>query len=230
MKITLAIIAKNEIKSSEILIPKINLSKFDQVFLIDGKSTDGTPEYYRKMNISVYTQKTKGLGGAVFEARKRCKTDAMIIWHPDGNENYKDTYKFQRYFELGAEFVIPSRMIKGSKNEEDDNFLKPRKWANILFVTIANMLWGNSTCKATDPTQGFRGITINAYDKLKLDMTNLTIDYQMTIRALKRKIRIIQFPTIEGKRLFGQTNFKSIPTGIAELKMLIREIKIGYNF
>ena len=73
-------------------------------------------------------------------------------------------------------------------------------------------------------------INKHTYDKLKLDMSNLTIDYQMIIRALKVKLNIVEFSTKEGERLFGETNFKSIPTGIAELKMLIREIKIGCKF
>ena len=121
-------------------------------------------------------------------------------------------------------------MIRGSFNEEDNQFFKPRKWANIILMFIANTFWGSKTCKASDPTQGFRGITIKAYDKLKLDMSNLTIDYQMIIRALKVKLNIVEFSTKEGERVFGETNFKSIPTGIAELKMLIREIKIGCKF
>lgn len=230
MKLSLAIIARNEKASSEIIIPKIDIKQFDEVYVVDGHSSDGTQAYYEKIGIAVYEQATKGLGGATFEARKRCKTDAFIIFHPDGNENYLDLYKFKKFFDNGADFIIPSRMIAGSKNEEDEFFLKPRKWTNIALVAIANFLWGSKKCYGTDPTQGFRGITVKAYDKLKLDMANLTIDYQMVIRALKAKINIVEFPTIEGKRLFGETNFKSIPTGIAELKMLFREIKIGYKF
>jgi len=230
MKVALAIITWNERKSSEVVIPKINLKKFDQVYLVDGHSVDGTQNFYKKMKIPVYEQKIQGLGGATFEARKRCKADAFIIFHPDGNESVKDLYKFRGYFNRGGELIIPSRMIAGSVNEEDRQLLKPRKWANITFVKIANFIWGSKDCYATDPTQGYRGITVKAYDKLKLDMSNLTIDYQMVIRALKKKVKIVEFPTIEGRRLFGETRFKSIPTGIAELKMLWREMKIGMNF
>lgn len=230
MKITLAIIAWNEKKSSEIMIPKINLKKFDQLLVIDGGSKDGTQKFYKHLGFEVHQQKIKGLGGATFEARKRCKTEAMIFFHPDGNENPQDLYKFKPLFEKGADLIIPSRMIPGAKNEEDDKLFKPRKWFNQLLVAIANIFFGDDTHSATDPTQGYRGITVKAYDQLKLDMANLTIDYQMIIRALKKKIKIIEFPTIEGHRLFGETTFKSIPTGIAELKMLWREIIIGKKF
>lgn len=227
--ISLAIIVWNELKSSEVIFPQINQKGFEQIYVIDGGSTDGTKEFYAKYGIPVYKQSVKGLGGATFEARKRCETEAIVFFHPDGNENPADLPKFRTCFNKGAELVIPSRMILGSRNEEDDEFLKPRKWVNQVLVLIANILWGDSSHKATDPTQGYRGITVKAYDKLQLDMANLTIDYQMIIRALKKKISIMEFPTIEGERLFGETTFKSIPTGIAELKMLWREIMMGNN-
>lgn len=229
-KISLAIIAWNELESSKIIFPQIDKKIFTEIFVIDGGSTDGMKEYYQKNNIPVYKQSVRGLGGATFEARKRCKTDAIVFFHPDGNENPQDLSKFSEYFNMGAELVIPSRMIEGSLNEEDGQIFKPRKWTNKILVFIANILWGNNNHKATDPTQGFRGITVSAYDRLKLDMSNLTIDYQMIIRALKNKIVIKEFPTKEGERLFGETTFKSIPTGIAELKMLWREIKLGNNY
>lgn len=227
--ISLAIIVWNELKSSEVIFPQINQKCFEQIYVIDGGSTDGTKEFYKEHGIPVYQQSVKGLGGATFEARKRCKTEAIVFFHPDGNENPADLPRFRTHFNKGGELVIPSRMIEGSKNEEDDQFLKPRKWVNQILVSIANILWGDNTYKATDPTQGYRGITVETYDKLHLDMANLTIDYQMIIRSLKKKVSIVEFPTIEGKRLFGETTFKSIPTGIAELKMLWREIKLGKN-
>ncbi len=229
-KTSLAIIAWNELLSSQVIFPLIDKSLFDEIYVIDGGSTDGMKEYYENHGIPVYRQQVRGLGGATFEARKRCTTDAMVFFHPDGNENPTDLNKFKQLFDLGAELVIPSRMIKGSVNEEDCKLIKPRKWTNQALVFIANTLWGDVAHHATDPTQGFRGITVRAYDKLHLDMHNLTIDYQMIIRALKEKLTIVEFPTTEGERLFGETSFQSIPTGIAELKMLWREIKIGRTY
>jgi hypothetical protein len=44
---------------------------------------------------------------------------------------------------------------------------------------------------------------------------------------LKLGIPITEFPTIEGHRIAGATHFASIPTGIAELKLVWREWKMG---
>jgi glycosyltransferase involved in cell wall biosynthesis len=224
LTVSLVIIARNEKASSEIIFPKIPHKSVDQIYVIDGNSTDGTQAFYKKNKIPVYGQKIKGLGGATFEARKRCKTDAMIFFHPDGNEDPKDISKISAELKKGKSFVIPSRMIKGGYNEEDNQFFKPRKWFNRSMAFFVNLIWNKKNQYGTEIVQGFRGISCDAYDKMKLDKADCTIDFQMVIRALKLGIPIYEFPTKEGERLFGETNFKSIETGFAELKMLTREI------
>jgi hypothetical protein len=62
---------------------------------------------------------------------------------------------------------------------------------------------------------------------MKLTNRDLAMDYQMVIRALKLGIQITEFPTREGPRISGVTHFASFPTGIAELKLLWRELRMG---
>ena len=230
MRISLVFVTKNEEVGVGAILPAMDLSLFDQVYAIDAHSQDGTSERFSQQGIPVYQQSIPGLGAATLQARDHCTTDAMIFFHPDGNEDYRDLPRFIEQLRLGHELVIASRMIKGSYNEDDAKVLKWRKWANLGFALISNTLFGSRHCRVTDVVQGFRAITCDAFDRLRLDQTNCTIDYQMVIRALKLRLRIAEFPTIEGERIAGATNFASIPTGIAELKMLWREILIGRSF
>jgi glycosyltransferase involved in cell wall biosynthesis len=222
--ISLVIIVRNEKKSSEIIFPKIPKKSVDEIFVIDGKSKDGTPAYFRKKGIKVFTQKIKGLGGATMSAREHCKTQAMIFFHPDGNENPKDIAKVAKFLREGYDFVIPSRMIKGAYNEEDSETLKPRKWFNQALALGVNFLWKKERPFVSEVVQGFRGIRCDAYDKLKIDATDSSIDFQMVVRGLKHNLKFYEFPTQEGNRLFGETNFKSIETGKIIFKCLFREI------
>ncbi len=222
--VSLAIIVLNEKVSSEVIFPKIPLETVEEVYVIDGNSTDGTQAYYKQHNITVFEQTIKGLGGATFEARKRCKTDAIIFFHPDGNENPSDIKKCANALRDGHSFVIPSRMIKGGYNEEDELLVKPRKWFNKALAYFVNFLWKRKKPYVSEIVQGFRGIRCDVFDQLHLDKYDCTIDFQMVIRALKYNISIYEFPTIESKRLFGKTSFNSIETGVAELIMLAREI------
>ncbi|NET31324.1 MAG: glycosyltransferase [Cyanothece sp. SIO1E1] len=230
MKFSLVFITKNEKVGLVNLLPKIDLSLFHQVYAIDAYSNDGTREIFEKYQILCINQSIPGLGGATLKARANCKTDAMVFFHPDGNEDPSDLMRFIDYLSFGYELVIASRMIEDAYNEDDDKLLKFRKWANLGFALIANTAFGSRDCQITDVVQGFRAISCSAFDRLKLDQTNCTIDYQMVIRALKARLKIREFPTIEGHRIAGATNFASIPTGIAELKMLLREFRIGNSF
>jgi hypothetical protein len=127
--------------------------------------------------------------------------------------------------EQGADLVIASRMMKGARNEEDGQLLRWRKWANKAFNLMANLAFRRSGPFITDSINGYRAITAGAARRLQLDASDYTIEYQMTIRALKAGMRIIEFPTIEGQRVAGETQAQSIPTGLRFLKAYGRELK-----
>jgi glycosyltransferase involved in cell wall biosynthesis len=228
MKTTLCILTKNELPCLKVTLPDVinacKKNKITDIFAIDGGSTDGTIEFFKKNSIKVLSQDNKGRGDAFHVAFKEIDTDLYIFYSPDGNEDINDVYKFSEQAQLGADIIIASRMMKGSFNEEDVNIIKMRKWANNAFNAMANITFRRNGSYITDSINGYRAITKSAVRSLSLDATDYTIEYQMTIRAFKKKLSISEFPTIEGKRLFGETQAKSIPTGLKFLKCYFREI------
>jgi len=67
-------------------------------------------------------------------------------------------------------------------------------------------------------------ITKETAQDLKLDATDYSIEYQMTIRGFKKKKKIVEFPTIEGSRIAGETGAPSIPTEFRFVRRLWREL------
>ena len=230
MKTTLCILTKNELPCLKATLPDVITAckrhNIDNICAIDGGSTDGTVSFFKKNNIKVLSQENRGRGDAFHVAFREINSDLYIFYSPDGNEDINDVYKFIEYVELGADIVIASRMMKESYNEEDENIFKFRKWANNIFNAMANITFRRSGKYITDSINGYRAITREAAESLKLDAADYTIEYQMTIRAFKKKLNITEFPTIEGKRIFGETQAKSIPTGLRFLKCYFREIII----
>lgn len=226
MKYSLVILTYNEIDGVTALIDKIPYDAVDETFVVDGGSTDGTIELFRKHNIEVVEQKSrKGRGEAFRIAAERATGDVMIMYSPDGNEDPKDIVKFKEQFEANPELdlVIASRMMPGAYNEEDENLLRIRKWANNIFNWLANTSFNRSGKYVTDSINGFRAIKRDVFKSLQLDAIGYTIEYQMTMRCFKMKKRIIEFPTHEAARIGGESYAKSIPTGIAFLKCLWNE-------
>ncbi len=230
MKTTLCILTKNELPCLKELLQHVieecNLKNIQQIFAIDGGSTDGTVEFFKDNNIPVISQKNRGRGDAFHVAFKEIESDLYIFFSPDGNENIKDVEKFIEFANSGSDIIIASRMMKESYNEEDENLIKLRKWANNIFNLMANLTFRKSGKYVTDSINGYRAVKRNVVESLQLDSVDYTIEYQMTIRAFKKRLNIKEFPTIEGKRLHGETQAKSIPTGFKFLKCYFREIFI----
>lgn len=211
--------------NSEQIYNKIPKNVVDGIYIIDGGSVDRTQDFWRSKHIRIYPQKYKGIGGAYESAFRYTKEDALIFFHPDGNMEPEDIKKFVRLLKDGHQFVIATRMAKGAFNEEDNQSLKPRKWFNQGLVAIANIIWGRGQNRCSDPTQGYRAFSRKAYEKLKIKISPPNAsDYQQVIRALKLGVKITEFPTIEGKRIHGESTFPSFKTGLDQLKLLWKEL------
>ena len=119
--------------------------------------------------------------------------------------------------------AIASRFMPGARNEEDDKWLRSRKWANQAFSWLANRVW-NQGPYITDTINGFRAIKRDAFKALAPSSTGFTIEYEMTIRAMKQGRHIVEIPTIEGRRIAGTTKAPSLRTGLTFLRFFFREL------
>ncbi len=225
--VTLALIVWNEEAGLRQMLPRIPWPLFDDRMAVDGGSRDGTVAALREAGVPVFAQTRPGLGAAMLEARERTRTDALVFFHPDGNENPDDLAKLAGLLREGHPFVVASRMLPGGSNEEDGRALPLRKAANVGLAMLANAFFARSGNRTTDVTNGLRGVACSAFDRMGLTARDLTMDYQMVIRALKLGIPITEFPTREGQRLSGRTHFDSLPTGAAEFRLLVREVLMG---
>ena len=227
LKIALCLLTRNERECLEKIFPLIPSpgGGFDAIYAIDGGSTDGTVEFFRDKGIACISQKNRGRGDAMMTAFKEIEADAYIFFSPDGNEDSKDLGIFRGHLEAGADLVIASRMMEGARNEEDDNLFRPRKWANIAFNILANLLFRRCDPWIYDTINGYRAITKKAVDAIALTAPDYTIEYQMTIRAFKHGLTIKEFPTFEGERVAGETGAPSIPTGLRFIGRLFSELR-----
>lgn len=225
MRIALCLITWNEIDGVKHDIPLIDKSKFEQIYCIDGGSTDGTVEYLEENGIKVYTQQKKGINQACLEAVEHCECDAFVFFHPKGTIPVKDIYKFRKFYEAGYEFVVGSRMMKGAHNEEDDQLVKPRKWFVLCLALLSKILFKREGNTVWDVLHGFRGMTLESFKKLNISDYDKSIDIEMVNRSYKFKSKRIEFPTYETSRIGGETHFKALSTGWQVLKYMWWEFR-----
>jgi glycosyltransferase involved in cell wall biosynthesis len=234
VNIGLVFLSYNEVDGLQFYLPRLSeicrQNEIQNVFAVDGGSSDGSIELYEKYRLPYYIQEKRGRGEAFKLAFANSNDDALIFFSPDGNEDINDITQFCFHLRDETDIVIASRMMKESKNEEDDQFFRWRKWANQSFTFVANMLWNWRGPYITDSINGFRAFRRGAWDQLNISASDYSIEYQSTIRAFKRKLKIVEFPTKEGKRIGGESYAKSLPTGIRFIKLLAGEILIFNKF
>jgi glycosyltransferase involved in cell wall biosynthesis len=225
MTVALCLLTWNEIDGVKHDVPLIDRKKFDQIYCIDGGSTDGTREYLVDENITVYQQTGKGINQACLDAADQCRCDAFVFFHPKGTIPIDDIYLFRDFFESGYEFVVASRMMKGGRNEEDSKLIKPRKWFVLGLAILSAVLFKREGEIIWDILHGFRGMRMDCFKRLNISNFDRSMDVEMVSRAYKHRIKRIEFPTCETSRIGGETHFKALSTGWQLLKYVWWELR-----
>ncbi len=224
MKKCLVVMTLNEIDAVKQMYDKIPWKKYDEVFVVDGGSTDGTIEFFREKGVPIHIQEKRGRGIAFNLAANISTSDLIVYYSPDGNEAIEDVDKLFNELEAGNDMVIASRFMKGSRNEEDGQVFPFRKWANKIFTLAVNTFFNRTVIYMTDTINGFRGLKRDKFLELALDAEGFAIEFQMSIRALKKAYKIKEIPTIEGNRIGGKSKAKSLPTGLKILNLFFNEL------
>jgi glycosyltransferase involved in cell wall biosynthesis len=225
MKYALIILVRNEIEGITKIFDQIPLNRFDEVLAIDGMSSDGSVEFLEKKGIKVITQIVNGRGQAFRDAFNNTVSDILVFYGPDGNENPLDIVQFIQEFDnnKSAGMVVARRLGPKAVNKEDFKIFKPRKWVNVVFNMMANLFW-NKDSYVYDTINGFRAITRETWNTIKIDADGYTVEYQSTIRCFKQNIQIVEFPTNELQRIGKKKGSPAFHTGVIFIKLFLHEI------
>ena len=217
MKTSLIVLTLNEADGFRKVMPKVNPKWVDEILVVDGGSTDGTPELARKMGYKVVSQKNRGRGEAFRLGLEKSKGGLLIYFSPDGNEDPKDIPLLVKKAKEGWDMVIASRFGRGSKSYDATLV---RRIGNNFFTGLINVLFG---LRLSDAVNGFRAITRDAMESIKTDAVYFDIEIQMTMRCARKGYRISEIPTIEYERAFGKGKLSTITDGSRYLKLIATE-------
>jgi glycosyltransferase involved in cell wall biosynthesis len=224
VKISLCLLVWNELEGCKLDVPKLPRDAFDEVFAVDGGSTDGTIEFLQSQGIPVHRQVEPGLNAAYWQSIEISSADAAVFFFPKGTLPPEDLHQFRPWLESGCDLVIASRNIAGASNEEDCRFFKPRKWlANTLSLIVA-LIWKCEGWRVRDVLHGVKGFTVNGFRIMNPSRTGISIDLEVVVRSYRLRLPRAEFPTREMPRPFGETHFKILPTGLKLLRYLAAEL------
>jgi glycosyltransferase involved in cell wall biosynthesis len=225
MRLSLCLLTWNEVEGCRIDVPQLPLDAFDEVFAVDNGSTDGTVEYLQSAGIRVVRQDLPTYNGAYIQAFRQCTTDALVIFHPKGTIDPASLVNFHPLLEAGADLVIASRIGRGARNEEDDQWLQHRKWFVMALGLTAAVLWRRGGPVVWDVLHGYRAMRRDAFFAIDPLPQGVSMDLQMVARAYRKRMRIRTFQVEERLRTSGGTHFPAWATGKKLLRYLGHELR-----
>lgn len=220
--IALCLLTWNELHGCQQAVPNLPSDLFSQIFALDGGSTDGTIEYLQKQGIEVVRQQVRSYNAAYIEAIAHYAGDGIVFYHPKGTVDEASLPLIVDELTAGADFVVASRMLPTSTNEEDDQLIRHRKWFGQGLALAASFRWNRSGMpRLTDPLHGYRGCSRAFTDSLILRPSGVTADLEMVRHAYVTRARVSEIPVDESEREVGGTHFPAWKTGRALLRYLV---------
>ncbi|MDB5059720.1 MAG: glycosyl transferase [Chloroflexi bacterium] len=217
-RVSVVIPTLNEADNLPHVLPRIP-QWIHEVVVVDGNSTDGTPEVARALwpNIHIVTQEGQGKGAALRSGFAVATGEIMIMLDADGSMDPAEIPMFVGALLSGAEFVKGSRFLQGGGTADMPCY---RRWGNRAFVQLVRFLFGGHF---SDLCYGYNAFWSWAVPLLQLNAIGFEIEAMMNVRALQAGLKIVEVPSFEAKRVYGIGRLQTIPDGWRVLKTIWSE-------
>jgi dolichol-phosphate mannosyltransferase len=204
-KITVIIPTRNE---ADNLLPVLvrAFPHADELLVIDGHSTDGTPDIAAACGARVIVDDRRGKGAAIRRGIAEAQGDILVFVDADGSHDPADIPALVAPILAGeADHVSGSRMLGGSDELHATIHQFVRLFGSQVITLSINYTLG---VRLTDCQNGFRAIRREVARQLGLEEDITTIEQEMIIKTVRRGYRLKEVATHEYARANGQSNFR----------------------
>lgn len=213
--------AKNEGKSVRDVI--VRTKKYvDEVIVVDGHSTDNTAKIARSLGCTVLLDEGRGKGQAIRIGLAACSGDYVVLLDADGSHRPEEIPNLLAPLVSGeADFVVASRALGSSEELDGTLDARMRDWFGKTINTIINIRF---RANITDSQNGFRALRREIVPMLGLSEDIFTIEQQMTVRCIKKGLRVVEVPSRELRRQHGKSRISLLRHGPRYAWCLFREV------
>jgi dolichol-phosphate mannosyltransferase len=177
-----------------------------EIVVVDGHSTDGTPDVATRHGASVLVDGGRGKGEAIRRAIPMIRTPVTVFLDADGSHDPEDIpLLVEPILANRADHVSASR-LRGGSSELHGGFDEFFRLAGSSFIT-ACINW-RFNCHLSDSQNGFRAIRTSVLRELGLSENTTTIEQEMIIKTLRRGLRMAEVPSHEHPRAHGASHIR----------------------
>ncbi len=228
--LSIVVPVKNEAANLRVILPELPAAH--EVIVVDGGSVDGTVEAAREImpDIRVVSQTRKGKGNALACGFAAVTGDIVVMFDGDGSADPAEIPLFVQALLGGADFAKGSRFAPGGGSED----ITPlRRWgnsglhlaANIAFRTkFSDLCYGyNAFWRDMLPVLDLPAIDLPAPPEAMLWGDGFEIETVINCRMAAAGVRIVEVPSVERRRIHGESNLRTFVDGSRVLRTIFAE-------
>ena len=215
--LTLIIPAKDEADSLPEVLRELKDFRYNIIIILE-ESDKETIESIKNFKCKIVFQSGHGYGNALIEGINNVETEYLCIFNADGSFKPTDLSKMLKICENNKDLVFASRYMKEG-GSDDDTILT--KIGNFIFSLIGNIFF---SLKLSDILYTYILGKTEAFKKLNLKSNDFRLCVEIPIKAKKLKMKIIDTPSFERKRLGGEKKVKEFRDGFKILIYLMKSL------
>ena len=222
--ISVIIPARNEAQNLFYVLPYIP-SAVSEVILVDGCSTDNTIEIARQLlpTIRILKQSGTGKGDALRSGIAASQGDIIVMLDADGSADPNEIPRFVQALLAGYDYAKGSRFMKGG-GSHDITFL--RRAGNFGLSKLVNFLF---RVRFSDLCYGYNAFWKYCLNYVDIDSDGFEVETLINIRMHKARLKIVEVPSFEYKRLYGISKLNTFKDGWRVLRTILRERSTAFS-
>jgi glycosyltransferase involved in cell wall biosynthesis len=187
-----------------------------EIIVVDGNSTDGTIEIVKDTSFcKLIIEPRLGYGTALKTGMKNAKGNIIVMVDGDGTYEVKHINRLlDRMIQKDADMVLATRMYDPNKAMGFMNFV-----GNKVITFFFDFFYSQFL---SDTQSGFRAISHEAIDNVKLNQGDMAFATEMLVQFAKEGYSMIEVPTTYKARKYGKTKLKKFKSGIEIFSTIFR--------
>ena len=187
-----------------------------EIIVVDGNSTDGTIEIVKDTNLCrLIIEPRRGYGLALMTGMKKAKGNIIIMVDGDGTYEFRHMNRMiERMIEKDADMVLATRMYDPNKAMGLMNFIGNKVITFFYDFVFSQFL--------SDTQSGFRAISQEAINNVKLKETDMAYATEMLIQFARAGYSMVEVPTTYKSRKYGRPKLRRFKSGIEIFSTMFR--------